>query len=192
MILGVTGGIGSGKSLVCRIFSVMGIPVFEADAEAKKILMSDPHVMKNLHQVFGDEAFTDGVPDRKKIAAIVFTDPGKLQKLNGIIHPAVANAFDTWMKDHMDASFVIREAAILIESGSYKTTDKVLVVTASEETRVQRVMKRDKVTAEQVRARMKNQLSEQERLSYADFVINNDGHEMLIPQVLKVYNQLAK
>src|SRR6185312_13251132 len=186
--VGVTGGIGSGKSTVCRIFECLGVPVFRADDEGRRALDNED-VKEQVIALCGESIVKDGKLDRAKIASVVFNNPEKLQKLNAIIHPKVREAFAEWLKKQ-NAPWIIEEAAIVFESGLYQTLDAVIVVSAPEDIRIKRVTERDKISETQVRERMKNQLSEEERVKRADFVIVNDGNQMLIPQTIEVYKKL--
>ncbi len=188
--IGITGGIGSGKSLVCKIFQILKIPVFEADREAKEILDSDPQTKEALGNLLGVHIFdTNGKVNRQQMAGIIFNDQELLQKVNGIIHPAVRRKFNEW---HMaqKAPYVIQEAAILFESGIYKLMDRNIVVTAPEELRINRVMERDGVTKEKVLERMKNQWPEKEKVALADYIIRNDESQSLIHQVLEINQKI--
>ena len=187
--IGITGGIGSGKSTVCSIFKCLGIPVFNADEEGRRILAEDGSVKQEVVQLLGESVLDNDQLNRKEIASIVFNDKVKLEKLNAIIHPRVRRAFANWT-EKQKAQFVIDEAAILFESGTYAILDAVIVVTAPEELRIQRVMARDGLSEATIRERMKNQWSEEEKIIRAAFVIQNDGQNLLIPQVIDVYNHL--
>lgn len=171
-IIGLTGGIGSGKSSVAKHIESLGIPVYIADTEAKKIL-DTADVIAKVIALFGDDILENGKIDRKKIAALVFQDPEKLKKYNAIIHPEVYLHFQNWVKQHNNYPLVVKEAAILFESGSYKDCDKIILVTAPKENRIQRVMKRDAVTREAVEQRMSHQWDDETKKSMSDFVIEN-------------------
>lgn len=173
-IIGLTGGIGSGKTTVARLFQAEGIPVYIADEEAKKIL-DFPETIKKVSQTFGDSMVFDGKIDRKKLSEIVFNDPDKLKKLNDIIHPLVKKHFDEWVNEHKEFPYVVKEAAILFESGSYKYCDVIITVVASEEVRIQRVINRDNTTKSAVLDRMKNQWSDEQRIGKSNFVIKNEN-----------------
>ncbi len=190
--VGLTGGIGSGKSLVAKIFMTLGIPVFQADSEAGIILDEDITVREKLTEWFGPEIYIQGKPDRNRIAGIVFNDPLQLAKLNELIHPLVMNHFIKWCGLHNSSPYVIHEAAILFESGLYKHLDRTILVTAPEETRIERVVQRDRVSDEMVRARMKNQWTEEQKVPLADFIIRNDGETPVIPAVLDIHHQLIQ
>lgn len=189
--VGITGGIGSGKSTVCRMFGVLGIPVFSSDDEGKRLLADDPDVRSALIRVFGETVFVDGVLDRRALGALVFNDREALDRLNAIVHPAVRRAFAHWA-EQQDAPYVINEAAILVETGAYKQLDHLVVVAAPEQQRIAWVMRRDGVTEEQVRARMDHQTDDASRNAAADSIVVNDGKAMVIPQVLAVHQLLLR
>lgn len=187
--IGLTGGIGSGKSTVASIFSSFGIPVYIADDEAKRLMNSDIGLKSKITKLFGTKAYVNNQLDNSHIAKIVFKNPEKLKLLTDLVHPSVGKDFNNWCTTQT-TDFVIEEAAVLIESGAYKKMDKIIVVTTPEEIRIERVMKRDCVTMEKVKQRIANQMDEKQRLGYADFVINNDGSHLLIPQVMSIITQL--
>lgn len=188
-VIGLTGGIGSGKTTIANYFKSLGVPVYIADEEAKKILYT-PDAVTEVTAAFGEEVLTDGMPDRKKLAAVVFNNPEKLQMLNNIIHPKVGVHFYNWLIVNKNAPFVIKEAAILFESGSYKNCDKVILVTAPEDIRVKRVMDRDGSTAQEVRKRMANQWDDDKKKELSDFIINNIVLEEAKNQARSIYNTL--
>lgn len=171
-IIGLTGGIGSGKSTIAKYFESKGIPVYIADIEAKKILDSNL-VIGKVVDAFGMDVLEDEKINRTKLSAVVFNNPEKLKQLNAIIHPQVKIHFLDWVKKHENFPIVIKEAAILFESGSYKDCDKIILVTAPKEIRIQRVMQRDNVTKEAVEARMANQWEDEKKIKLSDFVIQN-------------------
>lgn len=184
-IIGLTGGIGSGKSTVAGYFAALGVPVYIADDEAKKILFL-PHVVKEVAATFGNDILTDDIPDKAKIAALVFNNPEQLAKLNAIIHPKVAEHFKDWVLLNTGKLFVIKEAAILFESGSYKDCDFIVLVTAPVDVRIQRVIDRDGVTRDKVLQRMENQWDDQKKLPLSDFIINNVDLESAKKQVVDI------
>lgn len=189
-IIGLTGGIGSGKTTIANHFTAAGIPVYIADDEARKIMQS-AEIIKEIKDLFGNVIFENGILNREKLAQIVFSNPEKLKLLNSIIHPAVKKHFDNWVLDHKKNSFVIYEAAILFESGSYKNCDKIITVTAPFETRIQRVIQRDKTTREQVLKRMNAQWNDDQRIAKSDFVIENQTPEITkleVGKILKILN----
>lgn len=187
--VGITGGIGSGKSTVCAVFELLGIPVYYADAEARKIL-DDPEIRNVISESFGNEVLNNNRVDRKKLAAIVFNDPQKLDKLNSIVHPAVKQHFADWCEAHKKYAYVLKEAAILFESETYKNVQKIITVTAPPEIKISRVMKRDGVSKEEVEKRMASQLSDEEKIKRSDFVLMNNEEQLLIPAILEIHGQL--
>jgi dephospho-CoA kinase len=190
--IGITGGIGSGKSTVCAVFELLAIPVYYADDEAKKILDADA-VRKSIIAVFGNDVLNGkGAVDRKKISSIVFNDKKKLEQLNSIIHPAVADHFTNWLKQHSSYKYIVKEAAILFESNAYKQVDQVITVVAPTELRIKRTMQRDAISKEQVEQRMNYQMSDEEKIKRSQFVIHNDEEQLLIPQILLIHEQLSK
>lgn len=191
-IIGLTGGIGSGKSAVAQLFITHGVPVYIADVEAKKLMQSQT-ILKKIKIIFGDLVFDDKKINRAKLAAIVFKEPEKLAQLNAIIHPAVHEHFIKWVKKHRDYPYIIKEVAILFETGGEKYCDKVITVVAPASLRLQRVMKRDNATEEAVLARMNNQWTDEQRILKSDFVIENIDFEQTkqeVDEILKVLNNL--
>jgi dephospho-CoA kinase len=188
--IGITGNIGSGKTTVCKVFEVLGIPVFYADDEAKKVMVNDTILIDGIKQAFGDVSyFEDGTLNRKHISGIVFNDPLQLKKLNSLVHPAVFRAFDNWIiKIDSNVPYVLKEAAILFESGSHKDCDRTIIVSAPLETRLQRVTRRDGITAEEATKRDARQFAENVKRGMADDIILNDDTELVIPQVLQLHN----
>ncbi len=188
--VGLTGGIGSGKTLICNIFEIFGVPVFYADLQARLLMNEDPEIRSSLIQHFGTDIYIDGNLDRKRLASLVFHDKSSLEYLNSIVHPAVRKKFDRWLEDRADHKYLIEEAAILLESGGSVSFDLVVNVSSPEELRILRVMERDQVTKDDVIQRMKNQLSEEERNQRADAVIINDGTKLVIPQVIQIHRRI--
>lgn len=188
--VGLTGNIGSGKTLVCQIFESLGVPVFYADRVASE-LYDEPEIREQVKQTFGDEIYdSDGKLIRQKLAGLVFHDEKALRNINGIIHPGVVKRYMQWLEDHVNEDYTIHEAAILFESNLEHEFDRIIMVSAPEEIRLQRVMERDAADEKDVEARMKNQWPEDQKAKKADFVIINDGKQFLIPQILKIHNQL--
>ena len=171
-IIGLTGGIGSGKTTIANYFKELGIPVYIADDEARNISES-PEIVQAIKAVFGNEVFKNGKLDRVKVAEIVFSNQAKLKQLNEIIHPAVKKHFENWILEHSNFPFVLKEAAILFESGAYKDCDIVISVIAPLETRIQRVIQRDEVTRDNVLKRIMNQWTDEERIRKSQYVIEN-------------------
>ncbi|HEY9115076.1 MAG TPA: dephospho-CoA kinase [Bacteroidales bacterium] len=186
--VGLTGNIGSGKSTASLIFNAMGVPVFNADSEAKK-LYSEEYVKIKINELFGNAVFTeDGSVDFKKLANIIFNDKKALQQVNALIHPLTLKNYKTWLEKNKGAAYTIHEAAIIFENKLQHHFDLVITVSAPEETRLERIMKRDNLKPKIIRERIKNQLPENEKCQLSDFIIVNDGKEMLIPQILKINN----
>ena len=183
--IGLTGGIGSGKSTIASFFNEFGIPVYIADDAAKR-LMQTKRVIELVKMTFGDVVFENEVLNRAKLAEIVFNDVNKLSILNGIIHPVVKQDFDDWIITKKKYPYVVYEAAILFESGGYKECDVIITVIAPKEIRISRVVKRDNITREQVLDRMKMQWNDNDRLSKSDFIINNESLKIAKEEVLKI------
>jgi len=187
--VGITGGIGSGKTTICKVFEVLGIPVFYADTVAKQIMVEDAQLIEGIKSTFGKESyFGNGQLNNKHIAGIVFSNEAELEKLNALVHPAVFRAFDAW-EEQVDASvpYTLKEAALLFESSSYKMCNTNILVTAPIDIKINRVMQRDKVTAEQVKARMDKQMSDDDKATMANhFIINDEAHS-IIEQVLDLH-----
>ena len=191
--VGITGGIGSGKTTVCQIFESLGIPVYYADDWAKWLINNEGALKKGIVEIFGHEAYTpDGAYNRPFVAKVVFDNKQKLAALNALVHPAVERHSHSWHEEKAASGvpYTLKEAALIIESGSHQFLDFLIVVTAPEALRIQRVVQRDGATEEQVRARMANQLSEAEKVALADFVIVNDGTQALIPQVWRIHRAI--
>lgn len=189
--VGLTGGIGSGKTIVAEIFMKFGVPVFFADSEAKKLMVSDPVVRAGILSLLGDDAYSEDQLNTKYIAGKVFNNELLLRQLNSIVHPAVYKRFLEWAKGYSDKDYVLHEAAVLLESGAKKHFDYIVIVTAPEPERIRRVMDRDKVSEEQVRERMKNQYNEEERLAMSDYIIENNNSKLIIPQILDLHHKLV-
>lgn len=188
--IGLTGGIGSGKTTVATIFNSFGIPIYNSDVRAKYIMNSNIELIDSIKKLLGEESYIDGQLNRSYISKKVFTTPSLLQQLNKLVHPKVAKDFNEWCSKYSDEPFVIKEAAILIESKAHLSLDKVIVVNAPTDIRIQRVLKRDNSNLDAVKARINNQITEEERNKYSDFVINNDGEASLILQVKKIIKEL--
>ncbi|MFM9825965.1 dephospho-CoA kinase [Flavobacterium sp.] len=189
-IIGLTGGIGSGKTTIANYFIEKKIPVYIADDQAKEIMKS-PEIISKIHEIFGDSIFNNGYLDRKLLAEIVFNKPEKLNALNEIIHPAVKNHFDNWILNYLNFPYIIYEAAILFESGSYKNCDYIITVISPIDLRIQRVMKRDNITREQVLNRIENQWTDEQRIAKSDYVIENinlKNTKSKINKILKILN----
>lgn len=190
--IGITGNIGSGKTTVSKVFEILGVPVFYADDAAKKVMVTDQHLIAEIKAAFGNSSyFDDGTLNRKHIAAIVFNNDEQLARLNAIVHPATFRAFDAWVKTISNVPYVLKEAALLFESASYKMCDYNIMVQAPLEARIERVMKRDGLTREEIERRESYQFSEEKKTQLADFVIKNDDSELVIPQVLALHEKIC-
>lgn len=189
--VGLTGGIGSGKSTVAHVFEILGIPVYYADKEAKRLMNEDPEIRKQLIYHFGQEAYVDNLLNRRFIAEIVFRDKQKLQLLNSVVHPITIARAEEWMRQHK-TPYVVKEAALIFESGSQEGLDFVIGVSAPLHVRILRTIKRDGVTREEVLARMENQIQESIKMRLCDFVIRNDDQHLVLPQVLALHEKLKK
>jgi dephospho-CoA kinase len=191
LLIGLTGGIGSGKTLVGKVFKSLGVPLYDADQNARLLMEQKPALIQEISGVFGSAVYREGRLDRKMLASRVFNDTEMLKKLNSVVHPYVLGDFTKWVRDLGATKYCIHEAAILYESGAAERFHRIVTVTAPEELRIERVMRRDGVSREEVMARMKNQLGEEQKNSMADYVITNDGDELLIPQVVSIHNELS-
>jgi dephospho-CoA kinase len=188
--IGLTGNIGSGKSTVAKIFKILGIPVYHSDIEAKKFL-TDKTVMRELTNRFGTEIVTESKIDNKKLASIVFKENDSLIFLNNLIHPLVKEDFENWCNTVSATNkYIIQEAAILFESNFDKYVDKTILVIAPENIRLERVIKRDSISKEEVLKRMANQWDEERKVKLADFLINNNDKELLIPQLIEIHKKI--
>lgn len=190
--IGLTGGIGAGKSTIARIFKVLDIPVYDSDKVAKELINTNLQIRASLVNLFGEEAYQNDMYNREFIANLVFKDAKKLRALNSIVHPVVRNHYKQWNESQMkkDKAYTIKEAAILFESGAARDLDSVIAVVAPADVRLKRVVKRDDVEADQVKQRMSNQLSTEELTEKSDYVIHNGDQDMVISQVLAIHSKL--
>jgi dephospho-CoA kinase len=189
--IGLTGGIGSGKSTVASVFATLGIPCYDSDRRAKELMVEKETLRTFLFQHFGPEVIQNHQLQSSIISKVVFEHPELLEQLNAVVHPEVGKDFNAWC-EKQNAPYVLKEAALLFESGSWKNLDAIVCVTAPEELRIQRVMQRNGFTCEQVKARIQNQMPEEEKVSRSQFVIENDGNHSLIEQVLAIHQTLLK
>ena len=187
--LGVTGGIGSGKTSVCRVFDILGIPIFSADREASEIVENDLKIINQINSLAGKNLYSNGGLDRMELATIIFNDKTLLEKVNSLVHPVVFDHFLNWVLEQT-APYVIMEAAILFESGAEKYVDKIATVEAPVEQRVERIIQRNKLSREQVMERMRNQLDDETRMRLSDWVIHNSENDMIIPAILNIHNDI--
>ena len=189
--VGITGGIGSGKSTVSRFFSELRVPVYDSDQRAKSLMQHDDSIIIKIKKEFGDNSYLNNQLNRSYIAEIVFKNELKLKQLNAIVHPVVRTDFNNWLSQNSNSKFVIKEAAIMIESGAYKDLDKLIVVNANREQKIKWIKKRDNLLLEDIENRIQNQLSDEIRNQYADFIIENSSSKKdLKKQVLSIYNKL--
>ncbi len=188
--IGITGGIGCGKTTATKVFSLLGVPIYNADERSKTILNSSPSVIEKVKQQFGDDIYETSGINRKKLAAIVFNNPELLIQLNAILHPAVFDDFDNWCLLHHNEPYILKEAALIFETILHQKLEKIIVITAPEKLRINRVMKRDGLTQDEVEKRIQNQMSEKEKVERANFVIYNDEQQLIIPQILKIHSTL--
>lgn len=187
--IGVTGGIGSGKSIVCKIFEVMGFPVFYSDAEAKKCMIEDLELIQSVTNLLGEEAYINQELNRSFVAEKIFSNSALKAKMDALVHPAVYRAFEKW-KSVQNSALIFNESALLFETGSHERFDEIILVVADLETRVERVMKRDQVSKEAVIARIQHQMMDEHKLKMNPYVIENDRHQMLIPQILEFIEKM--
>lgn len=191
--VGITGGIGSGKTTACKLFEKLGIPVYYADERGKYLMQHEHHLIDEIKNIFGKDAYENGILNRKLIADVVFQDSAKLELLNALVHPAVYHDMECWLleKGKQSFAYVLKEAALLVETGAYKTLDKLIVVTAPFDIRVKRVKERDSLSNEDILARMRNQLPEDQKVKLADYVIaNNSDLDYLEQQVRFIHNSI--
>ena len=191
MKIGITGGIGSGKTTACKVFEVLGIPVFYADTVAKELMHTDILLKAEIISAFGPNSYSpNGELNRKYISGIVFKDETQLQILNNLVHPAVFRAFDQWVLNQRNAPYVLKEAALLFESGSFKMCDHTVLVKSPEAIKIERIIKRDHITEAEVRLRMNKQLPDKEKEKLVDFILYNSEEQLLVTQILTLHEKL--
>jgi dephospho-CoA kinase len=191
-LIGITGGIGSGKSLVCKVFSVLGIPIYEADARAKHLITHDQSLKKSIIELLGEQAYlASGDYNRAWVASQVFGNPVLLSKLNALVHPKVRQDATDWIQKNQQTPFILYEAALMKVAGDGNTFDKVIVVNAPVDLRIQRIKVRDQRSEAEIRTIIERQISEEERQKIADFTIENDEKQPLLPQILDLYEKLS-
>jgi len=189
--LGVTGGIGSGKTSVCKVFTVLGIPVFSADRIAREIMDNDKDIISKINAIAGKNLYSSGSLDRVGLASLIFNDHSLLEQVNALIHPVVFDHFAKW-HNKQTSQYVIMEAAILFESGASELVDKIATIVAPEEERLARVTLRSKLSRQQVLERMKNQMDDEEKIKLSDYVIYNSENDMIIPEIIKIHEDIIK
>jgi dephospho-CoA kinase len=191
--IGITGGIGSGKTIISEIFKSLGIPVFSADLQGRALMESDEEVIRCIKKEFGEELYDQRLQlNRKKLAGMVFSDNERLKALNAIVHPAVGKSFNNWIKLNQGKKFVLKESAILFETGLNKELDQIITVYAPKELRITRVMKRDQLSREEIEKRISSQMPDEEKIKLSDYIIFNDEQRLVIPQVIEIYNALSR
>ena len=190
---GITGGIGSGKSLICMAFSQLGVPIYFADQEAKQLIKIHPEIRSGLINLLGDAIYLpSGEVDRKKLASAIFKDNELISKVNSIIHPIVRKHYEQWLKQFKNEPYTLHEAAITFETGLYKTMDFMILVTAPETVRIQRVAQRDNSSNEDILNRMKNQWPDEKKIPLADFIIDNDDYHLALPKIIEIDKKLKE
>lgn len=190
-IVGLTGGIGSGKSAVLSVFSSLGVPCYQSDSSAKKLMQQDPELINQIKALFGDDLYEGEKLNRGKLAEVVFTDKSKLESLNAIVHPRVKEDFQLFLSQQ-NADYVIKEAAILFETGGAEDCDVTILVTAPEDLRIERVMKREKSKVEHIKSRMRHQWSDEKKIPMADYVINNIDWDKMLKKVEEIHQKLVR
>jgi len=190
--VGITGGIGSGKSLVCGVLEKFGAPVYYADREARRLMNTDNLLVEAIKDLLGDDAYRDGELNRPEVGRRVFENSGILEQLNRLVHPVVGEDFQTWCSTRENVPYVVEEAAILFESGAVNHLDMSVLVYAPAELRIRRVMERDRISRQEVEQRMSAQMDEEEKKSLADRVIFNDEKSLLLPRIVELHEDLIK
>jgi len=191
--IGVTGGIGSGKSMVCKVFKKLNVPVYHSDEEAKRLLNNDTDVISKITEQFGKAIYqNNNTLDRTMLAKIIFNNIEALDNINKIVHPAVNKDFKLWLGKNTGVNYIIKEAAIMFESKSYLEMDKIICVSCPINTRINRVIKRDRLGREEIMSRINNQMDENEIINRSDYIINNDGIKLILPQIIKLHKQFNK
>jgi dephospho-CoA kinase len=189
--LGVTGGIGSGKTSVCKVFTVLGIPVFSTDRIAREIMDGDENIIRQINSIAGRDMYSNGCLDRMALASLIFNNNKLLEKVNNLVHPVVFDQFSRW-ELHQTSPYIIMEAAILFESGASKLVNKIATIVAPEEERLIRVTLRSKLSRHQVLERMMNQMNDEARIKLSDYVIYNSENDMIIPAILAIHDDILK
>ena len=190
MKIGITGGMGSGKTTACKVFEVLGIPVFYADSVAKELMQTDSLLRQNLISAFGAQSYlSDGQLNRKYISGIVFKDESQLKILNQLVHPVVFRSFDEWVLKQQNQPYVLKEAALLFESGADKLCDYTILIKSPESIKIQRIIQRDHFTEEEIKLRMDKQFTDEQKEKLANFILLNNEEQLLVPQILKLHEK---
>ncbi len=190
--VGITGGIGSGKSMVCQVLEKLGIPVYYADPAARELMERDPVIRHDLMAWLGEDIYSGVSLDRSKLAGLIFSNPEMLETVNRIVHPRVAVDFENWCASFGNKPYVVQESAILFESGAYRFVDRVILVTAPEQVRIDRVMDRAGMTSDRIKAVMKNQLTDEEKAKRSQYILSNDNKSLILPGILEIHSELMQ
>jgi len=188
--VGITGGIGSGKSFICQVFAKLGVPVYYADIAAKELANTDPEIRQSLTSLLGSDIYSGDYLNRSKMASLIFDNKMLLEKINHVIHPKVARHFEFWCDNHSRKPYIIHESAIIFESQIYSMFDKIITISAPEEVRIQRVIPRCDMNRNKILAIMQNQMPESEKIKRSHYVIINDGRSLILPQVIHIHESL--
>ena len=192
MKIGITGGMGSGKSFVCSIIENLGYPIFYSDKEAKWLMENNASLIAEIKKIVGNNAYTNNKINKEEIRKYIFDSAEKRKKLNEIVHPAVTQHFDYWAQQFKSNSLLFNESALLIETGSYKRFDKIILITASQDVKIKRLIQRENVSTEEIRLRMNSQLSDEVKKDHADYIIENNETDFLLPKIFTIIDQLKK
>ena len=192
MKIGITGGMGSGKSFVCSIIENLGYPIFYSDKEAKWLMENNASLIAEIKKIVGNNAYTNNKINKDEIRKYIFDSAEKRKKLNEIVHPAVTQHFDYWAQHFKSNSLLFNESALLIETGSYKRFDKIILITASQDVKIKRLIQRENVSKEEIRLRMNSQLSDEVKKDHADYIIENNETDFLLPKIFTIIDQLKK
>ena len=192
MKIGITGGMGSGKSFVCSIIENLGYPIFYSDKEAKWLMENNVSLIAEIKKIVGNNAYTNNKINKEEIRKYIFDSAENRKKLNEIVHPAVTQHFDHWAQQFASNSLTFNESALLIETGSYKRFDKIILITASQDVKIKRLIQRENVSKEEIRLRMNSQLSDEVKKDHADYIIENNETDFLLPKIFTIIDQLKK
>jgi dephospho-CoA kinase len=192
MKIGITGGMGSGKSFVCSIIENLGYPIFYSDKEAKWLMENNASLIAEIKKIVGNNAYTNNKINKEEIRKYIFNNAENRKKLNEIVHPAVTQHFDHWAQQFASNSLIFNESALLIETGSYKRFDKIILITASQDVKIKRLIQRENVSKEEIRLRMNSQLSDEVKKDHADYIIENNETDFLLPKIFTIIDQLKK
>jgi dephospho-CoA kinase len=192
MKIGITGGMGSGKSFVCSIIENLGYPIFYSDKEAKWLMENNASLIAEIKKIVGNNAYTNNKINKEEIRKYIFNNAENRKKLNEIVHPAVTQHFDHWAQQFASNSLIFNESALLIETGSYKRFDKIILITASQDVKIKRLIQRENVSTEEIRLRMNSQLSDEVKKDHADYIIENNETDFLLPKIFTIIDQLKK